>query len=78
MAVMDTFFDRDRVDRITVEARDLQIGRTVLTVLAAVLFAVGWLAAKTVGVVWLAFAWSATAVRLGWAEARGQKPARVQ
>lgn len=78
MAVMEQFFDRDRVERITVEARDVQFGRAVLTAIAAVLFGLGWLAAKAVGVVWLAVAWSWTAVRLGWTEARGQKPARAQ
>jgi hypothetical protein len=78
MAVMDTFFDRERVDRITVEARDVELGRAVLTAVAAVLFGIGWLAAKVVGVVWLTIAWSWTAVRLGWTEARGQKPARAQ
>jgi hypothetical protein len=66
MAVLD----RVPVDRITVEARQVEIGRTLLTVVAGLLFAVGWLAAKAVGVIWLALAWSATAVRLGWSEAR--------
>lgn len=74
MAVMDTLFDRSRVDRITTEAREVEIGRTLLTLIAGLLFAVGWIAAKTVGVIWLALAWSATAVRLGWSEARMKTP----
>lgn len=69
MAVM-TPTRLDRLDRINAEARDVEIGRAVLTAVAAVLFAIGWLAAKVVGVVWLSIAWSATAVRLGWSEAR--------
>lgn len=63
----------DRLDQINAEARDVEIGRAILTVVAAVLFAIGWLAAKVVGVVWLSLAWSATAVRLGWSEARASQ-----
>jgi hypothetical protein len=62
MAVLD----RVPLDRINTEARDVEIGRAVLTVLAGVLFAVGWLAAKTVGLLVLAVAWSVAAVRVGW------------
>jgi hypothetical protein len=80
-----TVLERFDVDRVTAEARDVEFGRAILTAIAAVLFAVGWLAAKVVGLlalafgaVWLAAAWSATAVRLGWTEARGQMPARAE
>jgi len=66
MAVLDSI----PIDRINREAREVDAGRALLTVLAAVLFAVGWLAAKTVGVVWLTLAWSATAVKVGWREGR--------
>jgi hypothetical protein len=72
MAVM-TQVRLDRLDRITAEARDVEIGRAILTLIAAVLFAIGWVAAKVVGVVWLSLAWSATAVRLGWSEARASQ-----
>jgi hypothetical protein len=67
---MSNVLDRIPVDRITVEAREVRFGRTVLTLIAAVLFAVGWCVAKLFGVVWLALAWSATAVKIGWTEAR--------
>lgn len=59
-----------RVDRITVEARRVRPGRVILTVFAAVLFSIGWVA----GALWLAVAWSATAVKVGWMEA-ARKPA---
>lgn len=58
------------IQRITDEARQVHFGRTVLTVIAGLLFGLGWLASKTLGGLWLALAWSATAVRLGWVEAR--------
>lgn len=66
MAVLDSI----PLDRITVEAREVDFRRTFLTVIAGVLFGIGWVAAKVVGVLWLAVAWSVTAVRLGWSEAR--------
>jgi hypothetical protein len=64
------------LDRITAEAREVEIGRTLLTLVAGVLFAIGWVAAKVVGALWLAVAWSATAVRLGWSEARASQAPR--
>lgn len=68
------FLDDVMTERITAQAREVHFWRTVLTVLAALLFGVGWLAAKTCTVAWLALAWSAVAIREGWREAR--KPAR--
>jgi len=62
--------DRVPVDRITVEARQVRVGRTVLTMIAAVLYGIGWAAAKLLGSLWLALAWSGTAVKIGWTEAR--------
>lgn len=62
------------VDRITAEARQANFGRAVLTVIAAVLFSVGWVAARAVGVVWVAAAWCAVAVRVGWNAARAPAP----
>ena len=61
---------RDRVEQITARARAIRPGRTVLTVIAAVLYGIGWVAAKVFGVVWLAATWCAAAVQIGWEEAR--------
>lgn len=66
MAVLE----RVPLNRITEHARQVQFTRTALTVLAGLLFGLGWLVAKVFGVLWLALAWSVTAVRLGWVEAR--------
>lgn len=76
MVTLDQLLDGDRVDRITAEARDVHFGRTVLTVVAALLFGAGWLTAKAFGVVWLALAWTFTAVKMGWQEGRKPRPAR--
>jgi hypothetical protein len=66
MAVLD----RVPVERITAEARQIELGRAVLTLLAGLFYVVGWLAAKLVNVVWFAFAWSWTAIKVGWKEGR--------
>lgn len=62
--------DRVPVERITAEAKQVSFWRSVLRLLAAVLFGLGWLTAKAFAVLWLAGVWSVTAVRLGWQEAR--------
>ena len=72
-----TIFDPAVTQRITAEAREKQAGRTalavlraVLTALAAVLYAAGWIAFKTLAGLWFAAAWIGTAVKVGWQEAR--------
>jgi hypothetical protein len=61
-----TILERVPVERISTEAREVHIGRTLLTIIAAFFFAIGWGAAR----VFLAVAWCGVAVRLGWQEAR--------
>jgi len=65
-----TFFDEALTERITVEARQIHFWRTVLTVVAGLLFGVGWVAAKSLAALWLVVAWCAAAVKVGWQEAR--------
>lgn len=69
MAVLD----RVPFDDITAAARQVQLSRAVLTLIAAVLYAVGWVSAKLVGGLWLAAAWSVAAVQVGWREGRGRE-----
>ena len=66
---MVTTFEHVSVDDITRQAREIKLGRTLLTWIGALLFAVGWVVRKTVMVVWLACAWGFVAVREGWREA---------
>jgi hypothetical protein len=68
--------ERVPLDRITREACDVHFGRTVLTVVAAVLCSLGSLVARTFSDVWLVLAWTAVAVRVGWQEGR-RGPARA-
>lgn len=65
-----TVLERVPLDQITREARDIHFTRTVLTVIAAVLFGLGWTAAKTFTAGWFTLAWCAAAVRVGWREGR--------
>jgi len=69
---MATVLERVPVDRISAEARDVHIGRTLLTLLAGFFYVLGWLAGKLVGGV----AWCFAAVKVGWQESR-PKPVRA-
>jgi len=56
--------------RITAQARQAAPGAVLAGVLAAVLVGAGWLAARSLGGLWLAGAWCVIAVREGWREGR--------
>lgn len=66
MAVLD----RVPVDHITDQARQADPAKVVLTVIAGVLFGLGWITAKVFGTLWLALAWAAVAVKVGWEQGR--------
>lgn len=68
--------DRVPVDDITAQAREVHPGRTVLTVIAAALFGLGWVTARLFAAVWLAFTWSWVAVREGWRASHGPSRSR--
>jgi len=67
---MTTLAERIPLDEITAQARQVHFGRTLLTLIAAVLFGLGWLVAKAFGVAWLAGCWGFVAVRQGWRAGR--------
>lgn len=69
MATLDQLLDSDRVDEISRQARQVDVGRVLLTLIAAVFYVIGWTAGKAV----LAVVWCAVAVKVGFQEAR--KPA---
>jgi hypothetical protein len=62
------------VHDITARAKQIQFSRFLLTVLAAMFYGIGWLTARTFGVIWLALTWSAVAVKVGWQEGRKTAP----
>jgi uncharacterized membrane protein YciS (DUF1049 family) len=57
-----TVAERIQLDDITAQARQVRFGRVLLTVLAAVFFAIGW----AIGRVFLALVWCGVAVKVGW------------
>lgn len=57
------------IARINAEARQIHFGRMVLTVLAAILYAIGWITRKVFVVLWLTLTWSWAAIRIGWRDA---------
>lgn len=61
-----TVLDSIPVDRIGADAREVQFGRLLVTLIVAVFFGVGWVAAK----LWLGVAFAGVAVKAGWIEAR--------
>jgi len=71
-----TLLDRVPVDRISQRARAARPGRTVLAVIAGLLFGLGWLAYKACAAAWLAVAWCGCAVIEGWQEARRAEAVR--
>jgi hypothetical protein len=74
MTTFDTLLDRVPVERITTEARQVHFGRTLLTLLAGLFWLVGWSVGKAFTAVWLALAFVAVAVRIGWSDARPTSP----
>jgi hypothetical protein len=67
--------ERVPLDRIERRARQGRPGRALLTVIAAILFGLGWLAYKTCAVTWLALAWCGSAVIEGWQTAKAAQRA---
>lgn len=69
MTTLDQLLDSPRVEDITRQAREIHPARTLLTWIAALFFALGWILHKTFAVIWLAGAWTFVATREGWREA---------
>lgn len=70
MVALDDMLVHDITDR----ARQIQFSRVLLTVLAGMFYGIGWITARTFGVIWLALTWSAVAVKVGWQEGRRTAP----
>jgi len=68
---MTAITERIPLDSITEQAHQVRPGRTALTLIAAVLYGLGWITARVFAVLWLAGVWSAVAVREGWRASHG-------
>ena len=67
---MTAITDRIPVAEISRQARQVRFGHTIVALITGTLFAAGFLVAKLFTVLWLALAWVATSVRLGWQQAQ--------
>lgn len=63
------------VGRITDEAKQVRFWHTILTVIAGLLYGLGWLVAKAFAGLWFVLAWTGTAVKVGWTDARAGRGA---
>jgi hypothetical protein len=61
-----TIVDRVPVERITAEARQVHLGRLLLTLLAGFFYVIGWVIAKF----YLGVVWCCVAVKVGFQEGR--------
>lgn len=57
-------------DRVSAEAEQVRPGLAVLTAVAAVLYALGWVVGVVFTVLGVVVRWSVAAVRVGWADGR--------
>lgn len=60
------------VERVDSDARELRARRVLLTIVTAVLFAVGWLIGAVFRAVWLVVAWAWAAAVVGFKVASGR------
>lgn len=60
------------VERVDSDARELRARRVLLTIITAVLFAVGWLIGAVFRAVWLVVAWAWAAAVVGFKVASGR------
>lgn len=58
------------LDQIREQARTLTPLRTLLTLIASVLYGIGWAAARTLGVIWTGLTWAAASAKVGWGDGR--------
>lgn len=70
---MTSIAERVQLDDITAQARQVRFGRLLLTFLAAVFFAIGWVTGRA----FLALAWCGVAIRVGWQAGAARGPART-
>lgn len=67
---MTAITERIDTSSITAQARAVRFLPTMLALIAFLLIGAGKLAYRTIGLIWLAGAWTFCAVRQGWREAK--------
>lgn len=76
---MSAITDRVPLDTVSAQARQIRPGRTLLALVTGLLFGAAWLAAKSLGLLWLSIAWALTAMKVGWQQGSGRhaRPSRA-
>jgi hypothetical protein len=69
-----TAFDGTFVDRVNAQAKDLEFWRTVLTVVAAVLYGLGWVIGWVFKGTWLVLSWCFAAAKVGFLDVHRGSP----
>jgi hypothetical protein len=67
--------DDELLQAVSDRAHQARPGRAVLGFIGAVLFTIGWIAAKGLRAFFFCGAWAFAAVAVGWHQARGEAPA---
>jgi hypothetical protein len=62
--------ERVPLEAITADARKASPGKVILGLIGGLIFAIAWLTAKAFTMVFFAFAWCASAAKMGWRTAR--------
>jgi hypothetical protein len=60
------------IETITADAKQARPGRALAGLIGALLFAIGWVAAKIFGVLFFTAAWCFSAVKIGYRSAQGK------
>lgn len=67
--------DRIDVDSITERAKSIRFGKTLLNLIAGLIFGAAWVIAKLFRLAWLTLAWCYAAGEMGWRQAHGKTDA---
>lgn len=66
-------FDATALERIQVQAKEIDPRKIALATIAAIPYILGWTIAKVFTVAWVAISWAVAAGKVGWQDARNPK-----
>lgn len=65
--------DATALERIQVQAKEIDPVKAILAIVAAIPYVIGWVIAKVFAAVWLVVSWAIAAGKVGWQDARKPK-----
>lgn len=71
-------FDAASLERIQVQAKEIDPLKAALAIVAAIPYVLGWVIAKVFAVLWLIVSWAVAAGKVGWQDARKPKAATLR